>query len=142
MTKRQASTDKNAYRFIARCSRVHQPTHPASSAYEAGCDKKHSLLTLEKHFRKFRMKKKKKDTTLIIKLVSFQFWYTRGESNPNRRNRNPIFYPLNYGCISDLRHKNTIILLSILMIQPKNYLNVSNQPPNPYLLLILSVCAI
>ena len=24
--------------------------------------------------------------------------YTRGESNPNRRNRNPLFYPLNYGC--------------------------------------------
>ena len=23
--------------------------------------------------------------------------YPRGESNPNRRNRNPIFYPLNYG---------------------------------------------
>ena len=59
MTKRQASTDKNAYRFIARCSRVHQPTHPASSAYEAGCDKKHSLLILEKHFRKFRIKKEK-----------------------------------------------------------------------------------
>lgn len=26
-------------------------------------------------------------------------WYTRGESNPNRRNRNPKFYPLNYGCL-------------------------------------------
>ena len=25
--------------------------------------------------------------------------YARGESNPNRRNRNPIFYPLNYGRI-------------------------------------------
>lgn len=25
--------------------------------------------------------------------------YTRGESNPNRRNRNPKFYPLNYGCV-------------------------------------------
>lgn len=24
-------------------------------------------------------------------------WYSRRESNPNRRNRNPIFYPLNYG---------------------------------------------
>ena len=24
-------------------------------------------------------------------------WYPRRESNPNRRNRNPIFYPLNYG---------------------------------------------
>ncbi len=23
--------------------------------------------------------------------------YARGESNPNRRNRNPLFYPLNYG---------------------------------------------
>ncbi len=23
--------------------------------------------------------------------------YPRGESNPNRRNRNPKFYPLNYG---------------------------------------------
>ena len=27
------------------------------------------------------------------------FLYARGESNPNRRNRNPIFYPLNYGRI-------------------------------------------
>lgn len=26
--------------------------------------------------------------------------YSHGESNPNRRNRNPIFYPLNYGNIS------------------------------------------
>ena len=25
--------------------------------------------------------------------------YTHGESNPNRRNRNPLFYPLNYGNI-------------------------------------------
>ena len=25
--------------------------------------------------------------------------YPRGESNPNRRNRNPKFYPLNYGDI-------------------------------------------
>lgn len=25
--------------------------------------------------------------------------YARRESNPNRRNRNPIFYPLNYGHI-------------------------------------------
>ncbi len=24
--------------------------------------------------------------------------YTHGESNPNRWNRNPLFYPLNYGC--------------------------------------------
>lgn len=26
--------------------------------------------------------------------------YSHGESNPNRRNRNPIFYPLNYGNIT------------------------------------------
>ncbi len=26
------------------------------------------------------------------------YLYTRRESNPNRRNRNPLFYPLNYGC--------------------------------------------
>jgi hypothetical protein len=25
--------------------------------------------------------------------------YTRRDSNSHRRNRNPIFYPLNYGCI-------------------------------------------
>ena len=31
--------------------------------------------------------------------------YSRRESNPNRRNRNPIFYPLNYG---DLRCKVNI----------------------------------
>ena len=28
--------------------------------------------------------------------------YTHGESNPNQRNRNPSFYPLNYGCIIGL----------------------------------------
>ena len=28
--------------------------------------------------------------------------YTHGESNPNQRNRNPSFYPLNYGCIIEL----------------------------------------
>ena len=27
-------------------------------------------------------------------------WYPRGESNAYRRNRNPKFYPLNYGGIS------------------------------------------
>lgn len=27
------------------------------------------------------------------------FLYTHGDSNSNRRNRNPIFYPLNYGCM-------------------------------------------
>lgn len=29
----------------------------------------------------------------------FWWWYARGESNPNRWNRNPLFYPLNYGRI-------------------------------------------
>ena len=29
----------------------------------------------------------------------FLLLYLRRESNPNRRNRNPIFYPLNYGDI-------------------------------------------
>ena len=27
-----------------------------------------------------------------------ELWYTRRESNPNLGNRNPTFYPLNYGC--------------------------------------------
>lgn len=30
---------------------------------------------------------------LLMILLS---WYAHGESNPNRRNRNPLFYPLNY----------------------------------------------
>lgn len=38
------------------------------------------------------------------KIGSFDFMenvlvYTRRESNSHRRNRNPVFYPLNYGCI-------------------------------------------
>lgn len=33
-----------------------------------------------------------------VVIVRFSM-YARGESNPNRRNRNPIFYPLNYGRI-------------------------------------------
>ena len=33
------------------------------------------------------------------RLLPSVFLYARGESNPNRRNRNPIFYPLNYGRI-------------------------------------------
>ena len=40
------------------------------------------------------IRNKKKETAR----VSF-FQYTHGESNPNRRNRNPVFYPLNYGCL-------------------------------------------
>ena len=34
--------------------------------------------------------------------------YSRRESNPNRRNRNPIFYPLNYGNMST----STVVFLS------------------------------
>ena len=41
-------------------------------------------------------------TTRAVQTPSYQTFaphmlYPRGESNPNRWNRNPIFYPLNYG---------------------------------------------
>lgn len=43
--------------------------------------------------------------------------YTHTESNRNRRNRNPIFYPLNYGCISlDLLCKVKIFSAIIINI--------------------------
>lgn len=48
-------------------------------------------------------------------------WYTHGESNPNRWNRNPLFYPLNYGCMAECGHKSTIIPDSILIIGQKNF---------------------
>lgn len=32
-------------------------------------------------------------------IFCFAGWYSRGESNPNRKNRNLPFYPLNYGSI-------------------------------------------
>ncbi len=36
--------------------------------------------------------------------------YARGESNPNRWNRNPLFYPLNYGRISIFQCKITKLI--------------------------------
>ena len=33
----------------------------------------------------------------LQKLLEIPLWYPHGESNANRRNRNPKFYPLNYG---------------------------------------------
>ncbi len=42
----------------------------------------------------------KAEKSLGKKPFSALVWYSRRESNPNRRNRNPIFYPLNYGNIS------------------------------------------
>lgn len=41
----------------------------------------------------------------------FILW-PRGESNPNRWNRNPIFYPLNYGDIYAVRRKISLYLFS------------------------------
>ena len=38
---------------------------------------------------------------------TFLSLYTRWESNPYRRNRNPVFYPLNYGCIPYFGCKST-----------------------------------
>ena len=38
--------------------------------------------------------KKRMEVSFILPSVLL---YPRGESNPNRWNRNPIFYPLNYG---------------------------------------------
>ena len=45
--------------------------------------------------------------------------YARGESNPNRRNRNPLFYPLNYGRRTYLHFSNV----------PQKY-NYSRLSPN------------
>lgn len=33
--------------------------------------------------------------------------YTRRESNPNLKNRNLPFYPLNYGCMSEVIGRST-----------------------------------
>ena len=40
------------------------------------------------------------DVLRSFKLATVRTEYTHRESNPNRRNRNPLFYPLNYGCSS------------------------------------------
>lgn len=38
-----------------------------------------------------------KSRKAVLKRFAALGLYPRGESNPNRWNRNPIFYPLNYG---------------------------------------------
>ena len=48
--------------------------------------------------RNIRKARKTQKTQNIRKTLQ----YTHGESNPNQRNRNPSFYPLNYGCIIGL----------------------------------------
>ena len=35
----------------------------------------------------------------LICTCLIMIWYTRTESNRDQRNRNPLFYPLNYGCL-------------------------------------------
>ena len=51
--------------------------------------------------------------------------YPRGESNPNRRNRNPIFYPLNYG--DELF--NSCAKLVIIFCQCKTFLVLNPVAP-------------
>ncbi len=65
--------------------------------------------------------KTKKITARPERLPVTVRWYTHGESNPNRWNRNPLFYPLNYGCMAECGHKSTIIPDSILIIGQKNF---------------------
>ncbi len=48
-----------------------------------------------RNIRKNRKARKNRKTRKTLQ-------YTHGESNPNQRNRNPSFYPLNYGCIIGL----------------------------------------
>lgn len=50
-------------------------------------------------FIMFGRNQSEKNNTEIIKAAERAALYSRGESNPNRWNRNPIFYPLNYGNI-------------------------------------------
>ena len=50
------------------------------------------------------MVNKKNALTFSLKRQRIR-WYTRWESNPYRRNRNPVFYPLNYGCLIKLMQK-------------------------------------
>lgn len=47
-------------------------------------------------------KNRKARKTRNIQKTRKTLQYTHGESNPNQRNRNPSFYPLNYGCIIGL----------------------------------------
>ena len=59
------------------------------------------------YFRELRNIQKAWKTRNIRKARNIQetrknLQYTHGESNPNQRNRNPSFYPLNYGCIIGL----------------------------------------
>ena len=65
--------------------------------------------------------KTKKITARPERLPVTVRWYTHGESNPNRWNRNPLFYPLNYGCMAECGHKSTIIPDSILIIGQKKF---------------------
>ena len=51
-----------------------------------------------RNIRKTRNIRKNRKTRKTRKTIQ----YTHGESNPNQRNRNPSFYPLNYGCIIGL----------------------------------------
>lgn len=45
------------------------------------------------------IRKNKNDIRCEISFLFIFAQYAHGESNPNRRNRNPKFYPLNYGCL-------------------------------------------
>ena len=64
------------------------------------------------------MANKKNALTFSLKRQRIR-WYTRWESNPYRRNRNPVFYPLNYGCLSLKRCKNTQNLFPYLTFRQK-----------------------
>ena len=51
---------------------------------------------------------------LIFQIITEDNKYARGESNPNRWNRNPLFYPLNYGRIILMRRQ----MYNLLMFSP------------------------
>lgn len=47
--------------------------------------------------------------------------YTHGDSNSNQRNRNPSFYPLNYGCIYVMQRYKIEITIPTSNIDFNNY---------------------
>ena len=54
--------------------------------------------TIQAHFSKKSTVSSLSDLQCLSRsLIYTTFWYSRAESNRNRRNRNPKFYPLNYG---------------------------------------------
>lgn len=98
----QSSCDHNAFAMQSQCDR----TVIAMRLYGELQPIDFPLFTKHLYFIGLLWHNKEQDNhamaqkNMSLNIITPQKKYTRRESNPNLKNRNLPFYPLNYGCLS------------------------------------------